>query len=132
MHLHCGFGEPDIVGNLFVYATGQDLEHDFTFAWAELIEALPERSQYPFILPMGTIASEAGLDSVKQILTTERLCKELYRTTLHRLYRHRHVGMRCNEDDRHLPVRGGKVALKLKAASPRHPHVEYQASGSIR
>src|ERR1700756_459867 len=40
--------------------------------------------------------------------------------------------MGCDEDDRHLPICGGKVALKLKTASPRHSHVEHQASGALR
>jgi hypothetical protein len=40
--------------------------------------------------------------------------------------------MGCNEDDRHLPVRSGKVALKLKTASPWHAHVEDQASRALR
>src|ERR1700730_12934430 len=40
--------------------------------------------------------------------------------------------MGCDEDDRHLPVCGGKVALKLKTASPRHSHVKHQASGALR
>jgi hypothetical protein len=40
--------------------------------------------------------------------------------------------MRRNEDDRQLPVHSSKVALKLKAASARHPHVEHQASGPPR
>jgi hypothetical protein len=31
-----------------------------------------------------------------------------------------------------LPVRRRKVALKLETASPRHSHVEYQASRAIR
>src|SRR5258708_5514008 len=76
MHLHRRLGDADIVGDLFVEATRHDMEHDLTLAWAERVEALPERSQSPFTLPPGTIASEAGLDSVKQILITERLCEE--------------------------------------------------------
>src|SRR5215472_1476357 len=113
MHLHRGFGDADIVGNLLVQATGHNMEHDVTLAGAERVETFPERSQCPFTLPTGTIASEAGLNGVKQILITERLCEELYSATLHRLHGHRHVGVRCDEDDRHLPVRSSKVALKL-------------------
>jgi hypothetical protein len=40
--------------------------------------------------------------------------------------------MRCDEDDRHLPVRRGKVALKLKTASPRHSNIKHQASRAVR
>src|SRR5262245_27328513 len=118
MHLHRGFGDADIVGNLLVQATGHDMEHDVTLAGAERVETFPEVSQCAFPLPTGTIASEAGLNGVKQILITERLCEELYSAALHRLHGHRHVGVRCDEDDRHLPVRSSKVALKLKTASP--------------
>jgi len=128
MHLHRGFGDADIVGDLLVPATGDDMEHDVALAGAERIETFPERGQCPFTLPTGTIASEAGLNGVKQILITERLCEELYRTALHCLHSHRYIGVRCHEDDRYLPVCSSKLALKLKAASPRHSHVEYQAS----
>src|SRR5882672_527903 len=131
MHLHRRLGDSDIVGDLLVEATRHDMEHDLTLAGAERAETLPERSQCPVALPPGTIASEAGLDSVKKILITERLCEELDRTTLHRLHGHRHVGMRCNEDDLHLPVRSSKVALKLKTASPRHSHVEHEAGRAL-
>src|ERR1700758_2675792 len=132
MHLHRRLGDADIVGDLFVEAARHDMEHDLMLAGAERAETLPERSQCPVALPPGTIASEAGLDSVKKSLITERLCEELHRTAPHRLHGHRHVGMRCNENDRHLPVRSSKVALKLKTASPRHSHVEHQASGALR
>src|SRR5260370_25514220 len=108
------------------------MEHDFTLTCAERVEALPERGQCPFTLPTGTIASEAGLDSVKQVLITEWLCEKLYGAAFHRLHGHRHIGMRSNEDDQHFPVRSSQVALKLKTTSPRHPHVEYQASRALR
>jgi len=77
MHLHRGFGDADIIGDLFVQATGRNVEHDFTLSGAERAETLPERGQCPFTLSTGTIASEAGLDGVKQFLITERLCEEL-------------------------------------------------------
>ena len=31
-----------------------------------------------------------------------------------------------------LPVRGGKLALKLETASPRHSHIDHQAGRAIR
>ena len=83
-------------------------------------------------LPTGTIASEARLDGIEQILITEWLGKELYGTALHGLDGHRDVGVRGDENDRQLPVRRGKVALKLKAACPRHSNVEHQASRAVR
>jgi hypothetical protein len=132
MHFHRGLGDADIVGGLLVQATSHDMEHDLTLARGECVETLPEPSHCPITIPTGLIASEAGLDSVKEVLITERLCEELYRTTLHRLHRHWYVGVRCNEDDRHLSVRSGEVALKLKTASPGHSYVEHQASRTIR
>src|SRR5882672_5890898 len=131
MHLHRRLGDADIVGGLLVEATSQDMEHDLTLAGAERAETLPERSQCPVALPPGMVASEAGLDSVKKILIAKRLCEELHRAALHRLHGHRHVSMRCNEDDRHLPVRSSKTALKLKTASPRHSNVEHQAGRAL-
>src|SRR5215469_8099527 len=94
------------------------MEHDLTLAGAEYVETRPEQGKCSFTLLTGAIASEAGLDGVKKILSTERFCKELDCTPLHRLHGHRHVGIGCNEDDRHLPVRSGKVALKLSPLRP--------------
>ena len=75
--------------------------------------------------------SKAGIDRIWELLITERFCEELYGTALHRLHGHRDVRMRCNEDDRHSPVRRGKVALKIETASPRHSNVEHQASRAV-
>ena len=44
MHLYRRFGDAHIVGNLFVEATGRDLNHDVTFAGAERFETLPKRT----------------------------------------------------------------------------------------
>ena len=84
------------------------------------------------IFPPGTIASEAGFDSVKEVLIAEWLGEKLDGTALHRLDRHRHVGVRCDKDDRELPVRRGQLALKLETALPRQSHVEHQAAGAVR
>src|SRR5215475_16205559 len=131
MHLHRGFGDADIVGSLLVQVTGDDMKHDVPLAGTKRVETFPERGQGPFTLSTGAIASEASLDGVKKVLITERLCQELQGTALHRLHRHRHVGVRCDEDDRYLAVCSGKLALKLKTASPRHPHIEYEASRAL-
>jgi hypothetical protein len=39
--------------------------------------------------------------------------------------------MRRYEDDRQLSISCGKIALKLKSASPRHPNVKDEASRAI-
>src|SRR5215475_13219056 len=83
MHLHRGFGDADIVGNLLVQATGHDMEHDLTLARAERVEALSEPSQGLVILPSGPIACESRLDSLNEVLVTERFCQELHGTALH-------------------------------------------------
>src|SRR5262249_30987564 len=103
---------------------GHDMEHDLTLAAAERVETFPERSQSPITLPSDAIASKSGFDGLNEVLITERFCQELYGTALHCLHGHRDVGVRCNEDNRHLPICRGKVALKLKTASPRHSHIE--------
>src|SRR5262245_13848920 len=132
MHLHCTLREAHIFGDLVVQATRHDMEHDLTLAGAEHVETRLEHGKCSFTLFTGAIANEAVLDRVKKILIAERFCKELDCTPLHRLHAHRHVGMSCNENDRHLPVRSGKVALKVKTASPRHPHIEYEARRALR
>src|SRR6516225_8276229 len=132
MHLHGGFGNTDIACNLFAEAAVRDLNHDLAFPGAQRLESLPESGQSFFILPPGTIASEAELNGIEEVLIAERLGKELNRAALHRLHRHRDVAMPGDEDDREFPVRRGKLALKIKAALPRQPDVEDQAGWAIR
>jgi len=81
------------------------------------------------ILEPGTIAREAELNGVKELLITEWLCKELNGATLHRLHRHRDVAVPCDEDDWKFPVRRSELALKLETALPWQSHVEDQATG---
>src|SRR5215470_7573529 len=108
------------------------MEHDLTLAGTEPAETLPECSHGPITLPSRTIASQSDLDGLNEILITEWFCQELYGTALHRLHGHGDVGVRCDENNRYLPVCRGKLALKLKTASPRHSHVEYQASRAVQ
>ena len=132
MHLHGGFGDADIAGNLFAEAAARDLNHDLALPGAQRFEALPEGGQSLFILPPSTIAREAELNGVEEVLITERLRQELNGTALHRLHRHRDVAVPCDEDDREFPVRRGELALKIKTALPRQSDVEDQAGGAIR
>src|SRR6516225_7879890 len=74
MHLHRGFGDADIVGDLFVQATGHDMKHNLSFPRAKAIESLPECSQRLVTLPPGTIASESALDGFNELVITERFC----------------------------------------------------------
>ena len=62
MHLHRGHRDAYVASNLFVEATGCDLDHDLTLAGAERVETLPERTQGAITIPTRTIASEANLD----------------------------------------------------------------------
>src|SRR5215470_19537789 len=72
MHLHRGFGDADLVGNLLVQAAGRDLNHDLTLAGAESVEALSEPGQSLTALPSGSIARESRLDRLNEVLVTER------------------------------------------------------------
>src|SRR5215813_5837644 len=119
MHLHGGFGDANIAGNLFAKATARNLNHDLALPGTERREALPDSGQISFILPARTIASEADLDRIEKVLIAERLRQELNGATLHRLHGHRDVAVPCHEDDWEVPVRGGEFALKIKTASPR-------------
>src|ERR1700716_486608 len=58
VHLHRGFGDADIAGNLFAEATARDLNHDLALSGAQRREALPESDESLFILPPSTIARE--------------------------------------------------------------------------
>src|SRR5882672_9921321 len=131
MHLHGGFGNADIAGNLFAKAAVRDLNHDLALPGAQRLEAFPEGGQSSFILPPSAIAREAEPNGVEEILITERLGQELNGTTLHRLHRHRDVAVPCDEDDWKVPVRRSELALKLETALPRQSHVKDQTTGAI-
>src|ERR1700676_1298264 len=132
MHLHGGFGNADIAGNLFAKAAVRDLNHDLALPGAQRLEAFREGGQSFLILPPRAITTEADMNGVQELLIPERICKELHGTTLPRLHQQRDVAVPCDEDDWEFPVRRGELALKIKTALPRQPDVEDQASGSIR
>src|ERR1700720_2930313 len=118
MHLHGGFGNADIAGNLFAKAAVRDLNHDLALPGAQRLEAFPERGQSFLILPPSAITIEADLNGVEELLITERLRKELNGTTLHRLHRHGVVAGPVNEDDWEFPVRRGDLALRSRPLCP--------------
>jgi hypothetical protein len=115
--LHRGFGDADIASNLFAQATARDLNHDL--ALPGRFEALPEGGQNRFTLAPSTIAREAELNGIEELLITEGLRQELNGATLHRLHRHRDVAVPCDEDDRKFPVHRSELALKIETALPR-------------
>src|SRR6266478_5992371 len=120
------------MGDLLAEAALHDLDHYLAFPWAQRIEAHPERTQGLFILAPSTIASEAEVDRIDQVLITERLGQELNGTALHRLYRHRDVAVARYEDDRDLDIRRGELALKIQTAPPRQSDVQDEAGGTVR
>src|SRR5207244_6277462 len=91
MHLHRRFGDADIAGDLFAEAAARDLNHDLALPGAQRREALPDSDQSLFILPPGTIAREAELNGVEELLVAEWLGQELNGAALHRLHRHGNV-----------------------------------------
>jgi len=95
-------------------------------------KALLEIGQSIVILAPSTVARKAELNSVDEILITERLRQELNGATLHCLHRHWDVTVTGNEDDWELSVRRGELALKIKAALPRQSHVKHQAGWDFR
>src|SRR5260370_34545256 len=118
MDLHRGFRDTEVVGDLLAEAAPHDLDHYRAFPWAQRIEPRPERAQGLFILAPSTIASEAQLDRVDQVLITEWLGQELNGTALHRLHRHRDVTVPRYEADRDLDVRSRGLAVKIKTGPP--------------
>ena len=120
------------MGNLLAEAALNDLDHYLAFSPGERCEARPERTQGLFILAPTTIASEAEVDRVDQVLITERLGQELNGAAFHRLYRHRDVAVARYEDDRDLDIRSGELALKIQTAPPRQSDVQDEAGGTVR
>jgi hypothetical protein len=78
VHLHGGFGDPDIASNLFAKASACDLNHDL---------ALPNSDQRLFILPPSTTAREADPNGVEKLLIAGRLGQEFNGAALHCLHR---------------------------------------------
>jgi len=72
-------------------ATRPGLQNDLTLGLSEP-KTLPEHRQRPFTRPASTVASEAGLDSVKKIPDHGMALWELYRTAPSSLAQYRHVG----------------------------------------
>src|ERR1700751_4813606 len=121
-----------MVGDLLAEAPLHNLDHYLAFPWGERFEARPERTQGLFILAPSTIASEAELDRVDQVLITERLGQELDSTRLYRLHRHRDVTVPRHEDDWDLDIRSRELALKIQTALPRQSNVQNEAGGTVR
>jgi hypothetical protein len=90
MHLHGGYGNANIVGNLLVYATGRDLDHYLTLAAAERAETLSKRTP------------RNGL--VRNSIAPPFIACTLIGTSA-----------RCHKNDRDLPIRHGQLALKLES-----------------
>ena len=56
VYLHCGFGNADIVGNLFAEAAAGDLNHDLALPGAERGETFLEGGQVLLVFTACTIA----------------------------------------------------------------------------
>src|SRR5215831_15276622 len=132
MYLHRGFGDADIVGDLFAQAAARHLNYDLALPRAERGKALPEVRQSLFIFSPRTIARKAELNGVEEVLIAERFGQELNGAPLHRLHRHRDVAVPGDEDDREFPFCRGELALEIEAALPRQSDIEHQAGGAIR
>src|SRR5262249_47331998 len=132
MHLHRGFGDADVVRDLLAEAPACDLDDDLALPGAQRFEALPQRRQVLFILPSCTIARQADLNGIEEVLIAERLGQELDGPSFHRLHRHRDVAVTGDEDDRDLPVCSGELTLEIEAALAGQSDVEYKAVGAIR
>jgi hypothetical protein len=73
MDLHRDFADAEIMGDLLAEAPPHDLDHDLALPRTQRLEALSERVQILVVLPPDTIASEAEMDRIDEVLITERL-----------------------------------------------------------
>ena len=119
-------------GNLLVEATGHDMRHDLALALAQTLEPHPQSCDRLLVFEQGAVARQTLLDRVQDFLIAERLRQELDRAALHRLNRHRHVGVARDENNRYANVRFDQLALQFEAAAPGQSDVENEASGSGR
>src|SRR5580700_8261341 len=132
MHLYGGYGDADISSDLFIETARGRLDHDLPLARAKSIETLFERMKRLITLPTSPIPTKAVLDSIEQLLVSERLGEELYCTALHRLYGHGNIAVRRDEYDWDLPVGRSQFALELKTTGPRHSNIEHEAARALR
>src|ERR1700722_3481952 len=132
MHFHSRLGDADVAGNLLAEAAARDLNHDLAFPGAQRAKACLELGQCLLALPTRTIASEADLNGVEEVLIAKRLGQELDGAALHRLHRHRDIAVPGDEDNRELSVRRRQLALKIKTALVRQSDVEDQTGRASR
>src|SRR5215475_6092850 len=86
MHLHRGFGDADIVGNLFAEAAARDLNDNLALPRSKRGEALLEICRGLIIFSVCTVARKAELNRVEEVLIAEWLRQELNGASLHRLH----------------------------------------------
>src|SRR5262245_26736055 len=72
MHLHRGFSDADIVGNLFAQAAASDLNHDVALPRTERLEPFSESSCILLVFPPRAIARYADLNGIEKVLIAER------------------------------------------------------------
>jgi hypothetical protein len=132
VNFHRCFSNAHIAGDLLAEAALHDLKHDIAFPGAQRREALLEGGQSLLIVLRGTIAREAEVNGIEELLIPERLGKEFDGAAFHRLDRHGDIAVSGDEDDRKLPLRCRQLALKIKTALTGQSHVENQAGGASR
>ena len=77
MHLHRGFGDAHLAGNLLVQPALRDLNQNRALTWRQSFESDPQRAQSLLILAASMAASEPSVYSIQKILVPERLRQKL-------------------------------------------------------
>src|SRR5881396_2323219 len=122
------FADAELATDLLVQPAGDHQVHDLPFAMGEGRVTLSD-CPYLRLAIQGSPAALDGLaDGAQQDVVAEWLRQELDSSPLHRLDRHRHVSVACDEDDGHIWTLRRDALLYVEAINTRKPHVEHEAA----
>ena len=128
MGLHRDLADRELGPNLLVQQPRDHECHHIALAMTQRCVAIPQLAQL-LLAPERVLAARERLaDGGKDDVVAERLGEKLDRAGLHRAYRHRHVGIPRDEDDRHVRPIGSDALLQVEAVEIRKPDVEDQAA----
>ena len=128
MHLHGGFGDAQLAGDLLVEPARSRPECRIARSrGVSTSNRALSTFRCFFVLAARTVASEPNVYRIQKILVAKRLREKFDGAALHRLHGHRNVAVSGDEDDRKTDARRGEIALKVESAPPRQSDVEDEA-----
>src|SRR5262245_59924272 len=114
MRLDRDLADAELESYLLVQQAADDECHDLLFAATERCVTVAQRLDLRLATECGSAAFEGVADSGEQDLVVEGLGQKPDRDTLHRLDRHRDIGVPGEEDDGHVGPIPGDLPLHIE------------------